>query len=354
MPPRLASTPSRRRGRARALVATLGCALMAPLVLPGVAGAHSLVRPASGIISYLSQDATSLNTLIVDTEGSRIAFRDRTADGGMDPGGCEPGEVSSGAGYILEAFCPGSGVRRVRVELGEREDSARIVASVAAVVLGGPGADAISGGPLADELAGETGDDNLQGGAGDDILDGGLGADRAAGGPGDDTLRMRDGIADEVSCGDGLDTVLADTVDSVAADCEQVTRVATEPPPGAAELGRDKVAPRVRAGGDRTQRIGGSRRTIRLVAASSEAGSLATSGVLNAGGLRLPLVGARAKVRVAGGGVALRFTLSSLERREALRALRARRSVRVSLSVVGTDAAGNSRVVRLPSIRLTR
>jgi hypothetical protein len=40
----------------------------------------------------------------------------------------------------------------------------------------------------------------------------------------DDTIETRDGFADRVSCGEGVDTVRADTLDDVANDCENVTR----------------------------------------------------------------------------------------------------------------------------------
>jgi hypothetical protein len=105
---------------------------VAAVAFPAAAGAHSLVRPAGSVVSYLSQDATSLNTLTVSAAGGALRFRDPTVDGGMDPGGCTPGEVSAREGYILEATCPGAGVRRLRLELGEREDRATVTAAVAA------------------------------------------------------------------------------------------------------------------------------------------------------------------------------------------------------------------------------
>ncbi len=48
-----------------------------------------------------------------------------------------------------------------------------------------------------------------------------------AGGSGDDNIALHgDGAKDSGSCGDGVDTVLADSVpnDTVAADCENVSR----------------------------------------------------------------------------------------------------------------------------------
>jgi hypothetical protein len=44
-------------------------------------------------------------------------------------------------------------------------------------------------------------------------------------GPGNDTLRTVNGASDEISCGSGDDTVVADQTDIVDPDCEHVTRV---------------------------------------------------------------------------------------------------------------------------------
>ncbi len=92
----------------------------------------------------------------------------------------------------------------------------------------------------------------MDGGAGDDLVEGGFGDDKLTGGPGrdtvngdrksrcneyhcdyfgagNDTIEVRDGEVDSVTCGVGTDRVVADTIDVVAADCETVERAA---PPG--------------------------------------------------------------------------------------------------------------------------
>ena len=179
------------------------------------------MRPAGAVVSYISADATSLNTLVVRASGSRIEFRDPTVDGGMDPGDCTPGEISADSNaWIVQTFCPAAGVRTVRLDLGEREDSATVSLAIPATILGGPGADRLTGGPAADQLSGDDGDDVLAGGGADDVLIGGLGADELSGDAGGDDIRARDGIQDLVRCGDGADRVDADTVDEVSADCE--------------------------------------------------------------------------------------------------------------------------------------
>jgi hypothetical protein len=54
-------------------------------------------------------------------------------------------------------------------------------------------------------------------------VSGGTGSDRIATGSGADTIDVRDGEVDSVTCGAGQDTVSADRTDSVAGDCETVT-----------------------------------------------------------------------------------------------------------------------------------
>jgi Ca2+-binding RTX toxin-like protein len=80
--------------------------------------------------------------------------------------------------------------------------------------------DSITGDGGSNTLRGGPGDDALAGGGGDDILDGGTGADVLSGDAGDDIVLARDGEADQISCGDGVDSVVADSQDVVAPDCE--------------------------------------------------------------------------------------------------------------------------------------
>jgi Ca2+-binding RTX toxin-like protein len=69
---------------------------------------------------------------------------------------------------------------------------------------------------------GAAGDDDLEGGAGREHLNGGDGNDVMSGAGGSDDIEARDGEVDEVSCGSGTDSVYADFIDVVAADCENV------------------------------------------------------------------------------------------------------------------------------------
>jgi hypothetical protein len=133
--------------------------------------------------------------------------------------------------------------------------------------LGSGGADKLSGGDGNDNLRGEADADTLNGDGGDDQLDGGAASDTLTGGPGkdaavyasrtksvnvsldaadndgesgerdfvrvttestktgagNDTINARDGVAGDVSCGAGDDSVLADSTDNVASDCEDAS-----------------------------------------------------------------------------------------------------------------------------------
>jgi hypothetical protein len=98
-------------------------------------------------------------------------------------------------------------------------------AAVAAQISGTSRADVLTGTPGADVLDGKAGNDVLRGLAGGDLLLGGPGSDRLAGGPGADRIAAFDDAArDTVQCGPGRDIVNADRLDTVAGDCELLTR----------------------------------------------------------------------------------------------------------------------------------
>jgi hypothetical protein len=347
-----APAASKRRSAA---CAAAGLALaLALAVTPGGAGAHSLVRPAGAVISYLSEDATSLNDLRVRVVGGNVEFLDRTVDGGMDPGSCRPGEITNDANsWIIQTFCPVAGVTALRIDLREREDKATIDVPFRATVLGGTGADTLTtaGGP--DILDGGDGNDVLSSAAGNDQLTGGLGADRLQAGDGDDQVDARDGQRDTIACGPGSDRVQADQLDDPAEDCEVVTRTTVVPPPDAGDGGPDAVAPKIDVGASTLQRLRGGR-TVKVMATSSERGTIAASGFVDVAGLSLPLRTVRERVAVAGAGVELRVRFTTSQMTEIRRAHRRARRVVVRLGVVATDAAGNSAKRDAPRIVLRR
>ena len=94
---------------------------------------------------------------------------------------------------------------------------------------GGFGDDLIVGGAGNDHLFGDVGRDRIFGGAGNDYLDGGASNDvlvsgsgrgRIFAGPGNDRIDARLGRKTTVYCGDGADTVRANTSTRIATDCE--------------------------------------------------------------------------------------------------------------------------------------
>jgi len=111
-------------------------------------------------------------------------------------------------------------------------------------IYGGPGADNLYGEAHRDRIYGESGNDRINGGGFSqekdraDSIYGGSGADtltdfqngketagdRFFGGSGNDQIDDRDGNRDIIDCGAGRDSVLADTRDKVAGNCERVQR----------------------------------------------------------------------------------------------------------------------------------
>ena len=120
--------------------------------------------------------------------------------------------------------------------------------SAANTLIGFKGKDTISGGDGNDTLRIQNGvpsyaTDGLD--TGDDILDGGAGTDVLRGFGGADTVTSRDGEADDVACGDKVDTETGDTLDTINADCEtsDVLFVAAPAGPGPPAGGATPAAP---------------------------------------------------------------------------------------------------------------
>lgn len=70
-------------------------------------------------------------------------------------------------------------------------------------------------------LSGSSGPNVLIGAAGNDTLDPGAGADVVDGAAGDDAIFARDGVADDIACGPGNDSLIADDIDRTSG-CENV------------------------------------------------------------------------------------------------------------------------------------
>ena len=91
-------------------------------------------------------------------------------------------------------------------------------------IAGRAGNDTLNGLARWDVIRGGKGDDTVNAGPGRDLVFGGPGSDTVNGEAGNDRIRVRDGEADTVDCGDGFDRVRADASDVVANNCEIVRR----------------------------------------------------------------------------------------------------------------------------------
>lgn len=80
---------------------------------------------------------------------------------------------------------------------------------------------AISAGKGKDQVVGTDRRDLIGGGSGADIIDGKGGRDRIRSQAGNDVLKLRDGVRDVVTCGNGDDNAQADAVDKIRG-CERV------------------------------------------------------------------------------------------------------------------------------------
>jgi len=97
--------------------------------------------------------------------------------------------------------------------------------ALAATLHGTNRADRLVGTSKPDTIDGRGGNDTLVGLGGNDLLIGGLGRDKLFGGLGNDSIAANgDAAPDTVACGKGKDIVDADPADSVARDCEVVSR----------------------------------------------------------------------------------------------------------------------------------
>ena len=103
--------------------------------------------------------------------------------------------------------------------------------AIAKVLKGTNGDDKLIGSKNGDKLIGKGGNDILRSGKGGDLVIGGKGEDFIKGGQafdeiragkGDDEIHVRDGTPDQIDCGAGEDTVLADEIEEGVFDCENV------------------------------------------------------------------------------------------------------------------------------------
>jgi hypothetical protein len=214
-----------------------------------------------------------------------------------------------------------------------------------------------------DDLGGLDEEETIDGGAGNDRITGGFGNDTLTGGPGadtifgddtgsycgiyscqlpfgNDTINVRDGEADNVDCGVGTDKVVADSIDTIAPNCEQVDRSAAPPPvpgPGAAPVATLAVKSTAKLGSVLKK---GLPLSVTCQAACNITARLSLKG---------RKLGRARKALLAAGTAKLRIKLSKAAKRRLRRAHKPRLKLRVSV----TNAAGATTVLT-KTIRIKR
>jgi Ca2+-binding RTX toxin-like protein len=231
-----------------------------------VTEAGASIDAGSGCTGSGPVTCTAITTgFVVDAGDGADEVTVTAADEGQIDGGAGDDELRGGAG--AELILGGSGVDELLGgggpdifdggadrDLVSYEDHAILVQVTLDGVAGDGSAgeldnvmasvEDVAGGPGSDSLTGDSSPNLLRGGAGRDMLEGLGGLDSLEGGDGDDLLSSVDLGVDVDLCGSGLDSVLADTIDTVGHDCEAVRRISPPaspaPPPGD---GMDVTAP---------------------------------------------------------------------------------------------------------------
>jgi Ca2+-binding RTX toxin-like protein len=251
------------------------------------------------------------------------------------------------------------------------------------VVQAGGGDDTITGSDYADALDGGPGNDHISGGFGDDAITGGSGADDIGGdrsaacfygpifggctiGSGNDTIYAQDGERDAVDCGPGADTAFVDAVD-VVAGCEVVTAAGggttpdgTVPAPAGGGSAPTTARPPAAALGVRTRHLNAIARTrvLKLACRLRGPGRCAVRATIAARDARKLHVKPRRHAKTYTLGTARRTlktagkaTLRIHLARKVAKALRHRRTLRVTFTITATYATGHRTTTRRVMLR---
>jgi hypothetical protein len=348
-------------GAGRKPLLALAAAAAVSAVAPAAAGAHAIVAVRGATLYYISIDEVSKNTVTIERRAGSYHITDPTVVAGIDPGPCTPFSET-------EIDCPAAGIGLIHVETGSFADSIRLVGVTVPAqllpgpdddtVIGGDGNDVIDGGGGNDVLRGGpgndslTGDDQLAGEAGDDTLEGGAGVDAFDGGAGNDTIASNDGIAEAIACGDGLDVVGADALDTFpepAGTCEHIdaTQPATPPDTG------DTTPPRMLIDAAAGQHVA-KRKYVTATGLSNEICVVTFTARLRIVGRKTTFTLARVARQITRPGDQVHAQLVIGPR--ALAALRSahrhRRTATVVVTAIAHDNAGNASPVRRRTIRV--
>jgi hypothetical protein len=171
-------------------------AFLVLLVAPAEARAAEagiVTDPSGGKAVTYRGDAGEINQVSLNLQGTNYTIQDSAGPAITVRPPCAPLPLMLGLG--TGASCPAVNVERLHVDLGDQTDQ---------IFIGG----------VSHVLVPAT-------------IRGGPGADRMDGGEGGDTIDAFDQTADVIGCHAGIDTVYADQVDAVAADCENVKHAPT-------------------------------------------------------------------------------------------------------------------------------
>lgn len=216
----------------RATTLALRGTIAAGLLSTALLGLHVPLVAAAVPTSCGGAQATYLGTDVADSFSGTIGADSISTGTGDDTLGGAAGDdrLCGGDGYDELTGGPGADL----LDGGAGPDAAIYYDATGAVTAslmtgtasGGAGTDtlvaieSLYGSDFGDQLTGGAMNEYIGGSGGADRITGGGGADNLAGGDGDDTLLAKDGLADHITCGPGLDMYAADAIDIVAADCE--------------------------------------------------------------------------------------------------------------------------------------
>jgi hypothetical protein len=166
--------------------------MAALLLLPATAFAAESVSVAGGVLTYTSGDGTVDAIWVTDGNKKRVAVTDFTSPSGTVGTGCTSTSANG-------AEC--TGATSLSLSTLDGDDNVRVFTALPATIRGGDGQDTLTGGPAADVIEG---------------------------GAGDDKIEARDGVADTIDCGFGIDLALADAIDTVV-NCNDPVPTADAP-----------------------------------------------------------------------------------------------------------------------------
>ncbi len=198
----------------------MGTAVL-PNLADGTARTYSFkaTLPGTATIALLGASAS------LDYEWAATGLGSDRGEDGDPPGGDTSGGNGGTVGPVPAPACAIGklGTRRANVLAGTTSGDRIVGRAGNDRITGLDGADCLFGGTGNDRMDGGSGDDQLRGGAGRDVLAGGMGKDLISGGAGNDTVRARDGVAERIRCGSGVDKAITDRIDRTAS-CERVRR----------------------------------------------------------------------------------------------------------------------------------